>query len=39
MIRIIDRHPEKCGVTDAVVDRLKAAAESLRASTQADCGA
>ena len=39
MIRIFDSDPEKCGVRDSVVDRLRSATERLRASTQAACGA
>jgi hypothetical protein len=39
MIRIFDSDPEKCGVRDSVVDRLRASTERLRASTQAACGA
>jgi hypothetical protein len=39
MIRIFDSDPQKCGVRDSVVDRLRAATERLRASTQAACGA
>src|SRR3954463_3664581 len=37
MIRIFDSNPEKCGVRDSVVDRLRAATERLRVSTQAAC--
>jgi hypothetical protein len=39
MIRIFDNDPEKCGVRDGVVDRLRAANEKLRSSTGVTCGA
>lgn len=38
MIGIFDSDREKCGVRDTVVERLKAATERLRASTQSACG-
>jgi hypothetical protein len=38
MIRIFNNDPERCGVRDSVIDRLKAANEKLRESTSTACG-